>query len=58
MEFYDKALTIQPDDTYALNSKAAALSNLGNYTGAILYYNKALAIEKKLSYPEIINTQQ
>jgi tetratricopeptide (TPR) repeat protein len=36
-----------PNDTYALDNKAAAINNLGNYTGAGLYYNKALAIDRK-----------
>jgi tetratricopeptide (TPR) repeat protein len=34
----------QPDDKYALDGKGLALDNLGNYTRAILYYDKALAI--------------
>jgi hypothetical protein len=31
----------------ALNNKAAALNNLENYSGVILYYNKAMAIDPK-----------
>lgn len=42
--YYDKELVIQPNDTYALNSKGAVFNTLGNYTGAILYYGKALAL--------------
>ena len=34
-------LAIQPNDIYTLTEK---LSDLGNYTGAISYYDKALAI--------------
>ena len=48
--YFDKALAIQPNDTYALNNKAAALDNLGNHTGSILYYNKALAIDPKNTF--------
>jgi tetratricopeptide (TPR) repeat protein len=43
-------LAVQPNDTDALDNKAAALNNLGNYTGAILYYNKALAIDPKNTF--------
>jgi hypothetical protein len=38
-------LAIEPNDVHALNYKGAALKSLGNYTGAILYYDKVLAIE-------------
>ena len=50
IEFYDKALAIQPNDTYTLNSKGAALSNLGNHTGAIEFYNKTLTIDPKNTF--------
>jgi uncharacterized membrane protein (UPF0127 family)/Tfp pilus assembly protein PilF len=45
IEYIDKALAIQPNDTYALIGKGTALGRLGNLTGAILYYDKALAID-------------
>jgi uncharacterized membrane protein (UPF0127 family)/Tfp pilus assembly protein PilF len=45
IEYIDKALAIQPNDTYALIGKGTALGRLGNFTGAILYYDKALAID-------------
>ena len=37
IEYYDKALAIQPNDTYALDNKGLALDNLENHTGAIEY---------------------
>jgi Flp pilus assembly protein TadD len=48
--YYDKALAIQPNDTYALIGKGTALGRLGNFTGAILYYDKALAIQPNDTY--------
>lgn len=32
---------------YALNEKGNTLNNVGNYTGAITYYDKSLAIDPK-----------
>jgi tetratricopeptide (TPR) repeat protein len=50
IEYIDKALTIQPNNSYALIGKGTALGQLGNFTGAILYYDKALAIQPNNSY--------
>lgn len=47
IQYYDKALAIQPNNAGALNSKATAIYHLGNYTGAIQYVDKALAIDPK-----------
>jgi tetratricopeptide (TPR) repeat protein len=44
IEYYDKALAINPKDVNALTDKGLALDNLGNHTGAIEYYDKALAM--------------
>jgi tetratricopeptide (TPR) repeat protein len=44
IQYYDKALVIDPNLKEALNGKGNALSSQGNYTQAIQYYNKALAI--------------
>ena len=44
IEYYDKALAIDPHYVYALTGKGLALGSLGNYAGAIIYYDKALAI--------------
>ena len=41
------ALAIDSHYVNALTNKAVALDRLGNYTGAILYYDKALAIQSK-----------
>ena len=43
IEYFDKALTIQPNDTYALDNIGMALNHRGNYTEAIEYFDKALA---------------
>jgi Flp pilus assembly protein TadD len=45
IEYFDKALAINPHDVDALNGKGVALDHLGNYTGAIEYYDKVLAID-------------
>jgi Flp pilus assembly protein TadD len=42
---YDKALAIDPKNVRALDNKANALSDLGNYTQAIQQHDKALAID-------------
>ena len=51
IQYYDKALAIDPNYKEALSGKGSALDgignafyNQGNYTQAIQYYNKALAI--------------
>jgi tetratricopeptide (TPR) repeat protein len=44
IEYYDKALAINPNDTNALNGKGLTLDQLGKYKEAIAYFNKALAI--------------
>jgi tetratricopeptide (TPR) repeat protein len=36
---------MDPHNVYALYNKGLALDNLGNHTGAIEYYDKALAID-------------
>jgi tetratricopeptide (TPR) repeat protein len=42
MQYYDKALAIDPKDKEALNGKGNALDWLGNYAQDIQYYDKAL----------------
>ena len=44
--YLDKILAIEPNNIKALTSKAAALSNLGEYANALELYNKALSIDK------------
>ena len=48
-ESYDRALAIDPNpkDVGVLGNKGIALYHLGNYTGAIQSYDKALAIDAK-----------
>ena len=43
--YYDKALTIDPNDNVALNGKGLALNALGNYNEAISIFDKALAVD-------------
>jgi len=45
--YYDKALSIDPKNVAALNSKGNTLASLGNPRGANAYYDKALAIDPK-----------
>ena len=45
IEYFDKALAVEPDKVRALSGKGTALRNLGNYTEAIEYYDRALAVE-------------
>jgi len=47
IQSYDKALAIDPNDTYALNGKGNSLNGKGNYTQAIQSFDKALAINPK-----------
>ena len=43
-------MAINPHDVDALNNKGLALDDLGNYTGAVKYYDKALAIDPNDTY--------
>ena len=45
IQYYDKALDIDPNLVLALTGKANVLFGLRNYTQAIQYYDKALAID-------------
>jgi Flp pilus assembly protein TadD len=45
IEYFDKALDIDPHNVKALNNKGFAVIKLGNYTGAMQYIDKALAID-------------
>ena len=45
IEYYDKVLASNSNDTVALINKGLALYELGNYTEAMEYYDKALAID-------------
>ena len=45
LQYFDKALAIQPNNVKALYNKGLVLGSLGNYTEAIKYYDKALAIQ-------------
>ena len=50
IEYYDKALAIDPDYVNALANKGLALYNLERHLEAIEYYDKALAID-----PDYVN---
>jgi tetratricopeptide (TPR) repeat protein len=45
LQYFDKALAIQPNNFNVLYNKGVTLYDLGNYTEAIKYYDKALAIQ-------------
>jgi tetratricopeptide (TPR) repeat protein len=45
IEYYDRALAMDPNDVSALNNKGNALGDLGRYQEAIEYYDRALAID-------------
>ena len=45
IQYFDKALQIDPNDTVALNNKGDALYQLGKYDEAIQNYDKALQID-------------
>ena len=45
MQYYDKALAIDPNIEEAPTGKGTALYGLGNYIQALQYFNKALAID-------------
>ncbi|MCK5547862.1 MAG: tetratricopeptide repeat protein, partial [Thermoplasmata archaeon] len=47
MEFYDKALVINPDDPRAWYGKGDALTKLGEYTQAIKCYEKAIQVKPR-----------
>ncbi len=47
IQYYDKALAINPRDKYTLDQLAADLETLGNWTWAIKYANNALAMYPK-----------
>jgi len=53
IEYFDKALAIDPNFKEALNGKAGSLAELRNYTQAIRYYDKALAIDP--NFKEALN---
>jgi tetratricopeptide (TPR) repeat protein len=50
IEYFSKALAIDPHNVRALTDKGLALYRLGNHTGAIEYYDKALAIDPDDTY--------
>ena len=45
IQYYDKALQIEHNDTLALSNKGNALYDLGKYDEAIQYFDKALLIK-------------
>jgi len=45
IQYYDKALAVDPKYVNALDNKGVALDGLANYTEAIQYYDKALAVD-------------
>jgi Tetratricopeptide repeat len=50
IQYFDKALAINPDDRVALDGKGAALYMSGRFNEAIQYFDKALAINPDDAY--------
>jgi tetratricopeptide (TPR) repeat protein len=48
--YFNKALTIDPNNTAALNNKGLALAKLGEYDKSITYFDKALTIDPTDAY--------
>ena len=48
IQYYDKALAMDPNYKRALTEKRWCVYNLGNYTQAIKYFDKALAMDPNL----------
>lgn len=51
------AIAIDPNYKWALNNKGWALYNLGNYTGAIKFYDRALVIDPKLEVAGLLRNR-
>ena len=47
IQYYDKALAMDPNNKYVLNNKGNALFVQGNYRQAIQYYDKAFSSGSK-----------
>src|SRR5215213_9380027 len=45
IQYYDKILSMDPDNTEALHGKGLSLSTLGNHTEGIKYYDKILSMD-------------
>src|SRR5215217_4191421 len=45
MQYYDKILSIDPNNTEALHGKGLSLGTSGNHTKAMQYYDKILSID-------------
>ncbi len=45
VNYFDKALELNPNHVDAWNNKGVALANLGKHEEAIVYYDKALVIK-------------
>ncbi|MDR6457789.1 Tfp pilus assembly protein PilF [Chryseobacterium vietnamense] len=50
LEYYDKALKMNPDNKFALNNKGYTLILLEKYEESIPLLNKAISVDKKFSY--------
>ena len=50
IKYFDKALSINPNYTYALDAKGVILSTQGHYSEAIKYFDKALAVNPNYMY--------
>ncbi|MCJ7936009.1 MAG: M50 family metallopeptidase [Chryseobacterium sp.] len=50
LEYYDKALKMDPNNKFALNNKGYTLILLEKYEDSIPLLNKAISVDKKFSY--------
>jgi tetratricopeptide (TPR) repeat protein len=54
LEYYDRPLAIDPDNTNALTNKGAAVAGLGRYEEAIGYFDRVLNIDPNY-IPALVN---
>jgi Flp pilus assembly protein TadD len=50
IEYYNKAIELDPKYTYAYNNRGDAYDDLGEYQKAIVDYNKAIELDPKYTY--------
>ena len=50
IKLFDKAIKLNPNNSFAYSCKANSLSNLENYKKAIKYYEKSLALNSSDTY--------
>lgn len=51
LDEYDKALELDPRESWVLNNKGYLLNQLGRFAEAVLFFDRALVIEPEAAYP-------